>query len=586
VRVVVTRTGAAAERALRVSLTLDGGAARWLLVPGVLYGENRPLDCRVPYPRWDPEPREGDPFTASAWSFRVDRAAVAFAMAWTDRVSAALAVDEVTPLGPASLGVEGTPEAARVSLTVPVHEAPVTYVGTEIAEPPERTFRAWVPGERQELEFRVFVAEPDRHAYDAVVRELERRYPGASVAGGDDLRRGAELAAEGLLRWHLREAPAILAETAAFERRRAGETSGLGDRNEMHIGWVSGIPSAAALLEHGRRTQTDATTAAALAVLEHCAAALAPSGGFWGCWRPDRGWGTGWTPDRTLHARTTAEATLFLGRAIAAERERGFEHPSWDAAHRSNLDLALRADDGMGDLGARYDPISGEVRDRRGAAGLAWVPALVEGAALRGDTRLGEVAAAAGERYAGFVEDEFVHGAPEDVDLAPTSEDGYVAVMAYVALATAEADAAQRERWLGLARRAADWTLTFRYAYDVQFASESVLGRAGFRTRGLDQASPANQHVHVYGCVCVPEMRTLTRLTGDARYAARADEHLGASLGLVSPADGDWRGQRGMVSERPYQTNCFAPKGGLLQLSHAWCAGLILWACEATIANR
>ena len=49
------------------------------------------------------------------------------------------------------------------------------------------------------------------------------------------------------------------------------------------------------------------------------------------------------------------------------------------------------------------------------------------------------------------------------------------------------------------ARRAADWMLTFRYTYDVAFDPETVLGTYGFRSRGADQASPANQHLHASG---------------------------------------------------------------------------------------
>ena len=68
-----------------------------------------------------------------------------------------------------------------------------------------------------------------------------------------------------------------------------------------------------------------------------------------------------------------------------------------------------------------------------------------------------------------------------------------MAVMAFVAL----------EDW-ETARRAADWMLTFRYTYDVAFPETTLLGRYGFRTRGADQASPANQHLHAFGLICLP----------------------------------------------------------------------------------
>jgi DUF1680 family protein len=68
---------------------------------------------------------------------------------------------------------------------------------------------------------------------------------------------------------------------------------------------------------------------------------------------------------------------------------------------------------------------------------------------------------------------EVLHGAPEDVDLAPTSEDGYVALVAYLALYRRTG----ADRWLDLARRSADWLLTFRYTYNTVFARGTLLAQ-------------------------------------------------------------------------------------------------------------
>jgi DUF1680 family protein len=68
---------------------------------------------------------------------------------------------------------------------------------------------------------------------------------------------------------------------------------------------------------------------------------------------------------------------------------------------------------------------------------------------------------------------EVLHGAPEDVDLAPTSEDGYVALVAYLALYRRTG----ADRWLDLARRSADWLLTFRYTYNTVVAPGTLLAQ-------------------------------------------------------------------------------------------------------------
>lgn len=356
----------------------------------------------------------------------------------------------------------------------------------------------------------------------------------------------AELAAFGLYRWHYRPDPPRLVETVAFD--------GGGIRDAMHVSWVSGVPYAYALLLHARRVGNGEYVAAAEAVLDHVAANLAPGGTFWSQWTATRGWTWGWHPDHSrLHARTLADATLFMLRAGGR----------WVDAARSNVDVALRSQRDDGALPAAHHAQTGDAVAWEGSAGMSWIPALVES---------GNVDAA---RRAGAYYERFEHwsGAPEDVELGSTSEDGYAALMAYVALQDWDA-----------ARRAADWMLTFRYTYDVEFDPETPLGRHAFRTRGADNASPANPHLHAFGLICHRELTLLAEATGDVYYAERAREHLDCARQFIARHDGDFGARRGMATERYYQTDVFGRKGDLLPLSHAWSVGVLLLACEEELA--
>jgi hypothetical protein len=234
----------------------------------------------------------------------------------------------------------------------------------------------------------------------------------------------------------------------------------------------------------------------------------------------------------------------------------------WEASARSNVAVAVRTQRADGALPSAHHVETGDAVSWEGTAGLAWIPALVEAGHLAEARR-------AGDYYRAF--DEW-SGGPEDVDLAPTSEDGYSAIMAFVAVEDWEA-----------ARRAADWTLTFRYTYDVEFSPHTILGRYGFRSRGADQASPANQHLHAFGLICLPEMVKLARATGDDHYLRTTRENLGCFRQFIAREDGDFNARRGMTTERYYQTDCFGPKGMLLTLSHAWTGGVLLYACEEAL---
>jgi hypothetical protein len=506
---------------------------RWL-VPGVFYGENRPEACTRIYPRFVPGRVDVQRMESDSWSFRVDRCTTPAVLS----NGRGLRTSETSPLGQAGVGFRWRDGRPVVWLDFPYREEPLRYDGSETPAPPDvRTYR-WQPGESVLLDV--------READGASLRSAEPFDDPAWTS----VEEAAELAAWGLYRWHYRPNPPRLIETAAFDRDAFGAS---GDRDAMHVSWVSGVPYAYALLRHAERVGNADYCAAAEAVLDHVAANLTPAGTFWSQWTAERGWTTGWHPDRSrLHARTLADATLF---ALRAGRR-------WRDAAQSNLEVVRRTQRDDGALPAALHVETGEAVSWEGTAGMAWIPALVEAGHL-------EEARAAGEYFKGF---DTWYGAPEDVDLAPTSEDGYAAVMAFVAL----------EDW-ETATRAADWMLTFRYTYDVAFPPESMLGRYGFRTRGADQASPANQHLHAFGLVCLPELVRLARATGDRHYLRAARENLACFRQLLPREDGDLNAYRGMVTERYYQTDCFQAKGMMLTLSHAWSAGLLLYGCEVAL---
>ncbi len=553
------------------------------LIPGAFYRENRPDECARPYPRHDPSAAgTGEGLVSHHWAFRSDRAALGAVFAWSGSACVALCADESGALGQTGLGFAGRGKDAWIWLDMPYREEPVRYVGLPEPFPPQVRYAVWEPGRAVRLRYQVWVAQPTRHAYDPFLRAMyRRRRDGAPLRPWVSVEHAARLAAHGLARWHFRRVGegdrtvAILAETAAFDRELGDGRGGSPDREHMHVAWVSGAPWAAALLRYGRLHGDSLAVEAGVAVLDTIASGLSPSGTFWGEWRADRGWTGGWNPSGWLHARTVSEATLFLLRAIRDERAAGYRHPAWEAAARSSLSFAATHQRDDGNLGLYYDPRTGEVKDWGTAAGLPWIAAFLLGAESFDVPDWRHSAARAGRYYARFVEDAFICGAVEDVPSGPSSEDGYAAVMAYVALHGADRGGG----WLDLARRAADWTMTFRYAYNVPFPADTLLGAYDFRTRGADQASSCNQHLHAYGLICLPEMLALWRATGDRYYLERTRDNLACFLQFVARDDGDFNARRGMVSERYYQTDCFGPRGGLLTLSHAWSVGVLLHAC-------
>jgi hypothetical protein len=502
---------------------------QWL-VPGVFYGENRPASCTRIFPRFTPGRVDVGRMESDAWSFRADRCATPAVLCGDD----GLMTREVSAVGQAGVGLALRDGSPVVWLDFPYREEPLRYDGSEASQPPDVQTYRWQPGESVTLDVRA-VSKADLRPTEPFVD-----------AGWSSVEETAGLAAFGLHEWHYLAAPPRLVETRSFD--------GSEIRDHMHVSWVSGAPYAYALLRHGRRVGNGTYVAAAEAVLDHIAENLTPGGTFWPQWTTERGWTWGWHPDHDrAHARTLADAALFMLRAGG----------HWSASARANLDVAVRSQRADGALAAAYSIETGDAKSWEGTAGMAWIPALVEAGRVAEAERAG----------AYFRQFETWYGAPEDVDLAPTHEDGVMAVMAAVAL----------EDW-EWARRAADWMLTFRYTYDVAFPPGSELGRLGFRTRGADTASPANQHLHAFALICLPEMLRLAEATGDAYYRDAALENLACFRQCIARHDGDFGARKGMAAERYLQTDCFGPKGTLDPLSHAWSIGVLLYACEELLS--
>jgi hypothetical protein len=489
------------EAGIRFELELAAADEPAWLVPGVFYGENRPESCMRIYPRFTPGHTDVDRMESDSWSFRADRCATPAVFAG----GRGLATSEVSPVGQAGVGFALRGDRPLVWADFPYREEPLRYDGSETPAPPDVQTYRWRPGESVELDVR---------EADLAALRPEHPFEDPAWVSVED---AAALAAYGLHRWHYEADPPRLVETRSFDTTEV--------RDHMHVSWVSGVPYAYALLRHARRVGNEQYEAAATAVLDHVAQNLTPGGTFWSQWTVDRGWTWGWHPDHSrLHARTLADAALFLHRA----------GPRWGDGVRSNLDVVLRTQRDDGALPAAHRVETGDAVSWEGTAGMAWIPVLVEAGHV-------EEARAAGDYYARF---DTWYGAPEDVDLAPTSEDGTAAVMAFVAL----------EDW-ETARRAADWMLTFRYSYDVD----------------------------AFGLICLPEMIRLARATGEEWYERTTRENLACFRQFIARHDGDFGARKGMTTERYYQTDVFDEKGGLLPLAHAWTTGVLLYGCEAAL---
>ncbi|WP_099223020.1 hypothetical protein [Listeria costaricensis] len=553
----------------------DDGAADWL-IPGQFYHENRLAECPKQFPRYQKDADFSEKLTSSYWSFRSDRASLPSVFGWQKNLFAGLVVAERSEAGMTGVGFGTDREGAFLKVLYPYTEEPVVFYGEPIMKPADCPVIELQPHVPIQLVHQLYVA-PNRgyHQYDQVIRTCyahdQKHFPLAQTGLSNE--KVTQLAAHGLYHWHYRPKYRALFETVAFDRGLGGEI----DRPHMHVAWVSGAPYCYALLRYANSQNKADYRAAAVDVLDFISENLTDIGTFWAEWTKEKGFGTGWNPNKNwVQARTLSEATLFFIRAIAEEKAYGRTHEKWERAVCSNLDFARKIQREDGHFGAYYDIRDGHVAEWQGTGGLLWIAAFLEAAELFDDERNIQVALRGGEAYAAAVYADYLFGAPEDVNLTPTSEDGYNAIISYHALYKKTGG----EKWLKLLKHAAEWTMTFRYTYNIEFPKNSFLDVYDFKTRGADNASPANNHLHNYGLICTGELLDLAEWAQDAYFYERAMDHYQCFKQAIVKEDGHLNGYRGMVSERFYHTNAFQPKGMMLGLSHSWCIGLLLYAAQ------
>lgn len=590
VTLTVTHTGEApVDINLKWTLKLAAQeqAPRWL-IPALLYKDNWQQYDSLPSLAGEPNVEK---YISPWWTFRADLTAVPMVMAWTPNGAAAMILAEEQAGALVSVGLDNRPGQRALVGAWPYREEPRRRESRPDLDPtqPVVTYATLAPGESRAVSFWLYAAENTPYAFAPALRETFARWDAAYPAHPwFGVREGMAHSAHGLFTWHYDPEVGALWETCAYDGYY-GKNARQVDRFEMHTAFVSGIPYAHPLRQFGLRYHRPDMAEAGKKVIDLCCANLAPWGTFWSKYALDEGWTTGWPAPhrwhkekalyaegkqtRELQARTIAEATIFTARAALAEPEAD-TRARWTAAVRSNLDFVCRTQREDGNVGEAYSGVDGSVLDWDGEAGLHWITALVEGYRLTGEARYLAAAVRAGAFFRPAVEDAYITGAPEGGHLLPTSEDPQNAVMAYVNLWEATGDA----QWLDVARMAADDLMTFRWQYNTTFPQMTQLERYDYRTKGMDISSPNNIHIHPFGLIVTPELTRLWAATGDTYLLKQTRNHLLGCHQMMATADGVMDARRGMMTERWFQTPAGAPKGGTLQLSHAWCVGLVLYA--------
>jgi hypothetical protein len=367
------------------------------------------------------------------------------------------------------------------------------------------------------------------------------------------------LAIDGLSDWHLDADRKILRERSLGERDEV-------DARPFRVGERNGVFPAFVLLWFGRDRKESGPVRTAHELIDSISTCLAPCGSFYedfGVPSPSKG---GARTARLVHSRPVAEAVLFLVRALRLEMQAHTAHPLWSAAVVSNLDFIVAAQREDGAFPSAWNAETGHASSWVGTDGIAWIASLAAAGQVTASQAWLDAARRGALYYRQAVEDSFLTGALEDHEGVPSCAAAHWAVISYILLYEADHDPI----WLDVARRAADVALTWRMAYNIDFAPASMLAQSGISTFGGDILSVTHPLLGPWGLISYAEMIRLSALTEDEYYEQRAREGKVYASQLLARADGEFNLRRGQTLGPISCTDAILPKGIAGKESLVW----------------
>jgi len=222
------------------------------------------------------------------------------------------------------------------------------------------------------------------------------------------------------------------------------------------------------------------------------------------------------------------------------EKTKGRKHPEYEQKVKNLLNLLLTVQQNDGSFPRKFGPDLSVIDETGGSSPSAVAP-LVMAYHYFGDKKY----LTAAKKVAEYQEKEIISksdyfSSTLDADCEDKEASLYASTaMYYLAQVT---KGKERQHYIELAKRAAYFTLSWYYTWDVPFAQGQMLGDIGLKSRGWGNVSVENNHIDVFIFEFANVLHWLAEETGEVRFSEFSDVIRSSMREQLLPHEGNLMG--------------------------------------------
>lgn len=194
--------------------------------------------------------------------------------------------------------------------------------------------------------------------------------------------------------------------------------------------------------------------------------------------------------------RRQSEGAFAILNYLEYERRKGISHKEWDSKMVHLLDNLLKLQEENGSFPRKFDDNFAIIDETGGSTPSATLPLTMAYKYFKNKKYLESARRTAVYLEKGLISKADYFSSTLDANCEDKEASLYASTAMYYLAMVSKGE--EKEHYIGLSQKAAYFSLSWYYMWDVPFAQGQMLGDVGFKSRGWGNVSVENNHIDVF----------------------------------------------------------------------------------------